>query len=101
MGRGGGPHPPPPVRFRQEGLRVEEEVLVSLHRIMACPTPLPVTECQSHTGGAGTEPDSHMGTRQTSSLRPRLGSQARVVCDGTGRGCMKQGEVLECQWYLL
>ena len=70
---------------------MEEEVLVSFPaQRHGLPHPLPVTECQSHTGGAGTEPDSHMGTRQTSSLRPRLGSRARAVCDGTGKGCMRQ-----------
>lgn len=85
--------------FGQEGLRVEEEVPASFPGIstMACPTP--VTEGQSRAGGAGTEPESHVGTRQTSSLRPQLGSQARAVYDGTGKGCMSGGDVLGCRRY--
>lgn len=80
----------------REGLGVEEEGQAGFPgtSAMACPSPFPVTECQSHTGGAGTEPDSRVGTRQTSSLRPRLGSQARAVCAETGKGCMSGGDAL-------
>ena len=80
---------------------MEGEVLARFpgRSTMACPTP--GTEGQSRTGGAGTEPDSRVGTRQTSSLRPQLGSQARAVYDGTGKGCMSGGDVLGCQCHHL
>lgn len=80
----------------QEGLKLEEKVLASSPGTgaMACRTLPPHHWVSEPHWQVGTEPGSRVGTCQTSSFRPWLGSQAQAVLYMVGQGKDAGGGVM-------
>lgn len=87
MSQGEGPHLLPPAHLRRDHSGWKRGCGSCGASAKADAPSLRVADCQSPTGRAGAERDSHMGPCLPSSIRPWLGSQARAM-HGGGRDRM-------------